>query len=264
MPIGHSGGAYANINPIQGNPIGDAITATERQGNVIAQEIEASKKAEALRKEQQLKLSIQADKESKTFAKEHNIKNLDNRTLNDPIQHAATDFTNRWALLNKELTSGNPSLERASEIHLVMNNLEKSLDTLAGTADFIFNTNKDITEGIKDGRYNPDSGMYIAKQVDSLAAGDWVAKANDDGTISMTSFSRDKDGNIDKLTGKDVPFAEYIKGYTPLNNYDKNAEETAFEKKRSCKSSNSKNIVKQITKNHINSRQRRICYLSRK
>lgn len=205
--IGSSGGGYATVNPTQSNPMGEALQNVENSAfkyNAIKREEEQAK----LQAERELQENRRRDfNESQQFSKENPF--VATGTGLDAVNRQS--YMNAKAAANKAYTE---YMNSGDDKHkAVYENAIASVGNLTNIPKQINALKESWVTNVKD--YNPESLKRKATILDQIASGQIVQTNDENGNPKYTVFEKDENGNISKLSQKDITGEQLIKSLNP-------------------------------------------------
>ena len=203
--IGSSGGGYATVNPTQGDPMGQALQNVENSAfKYNAQRAEK----EQIESTRQKTIADAKDKEWKQ-AVEFSEKN--------PFIATGTgiDAANRQSLENAKVAAAD-AYNRQDMV--AYENAINSVKALMEVPKAYITLKDDLVKNVQD--YNPNSAKEKAKILDQIGSGQMVQTNDTNGVPKYTVFSKDDNGNIDKLHYKELTGAQLIKLLTPVKSFN--------------------------------------------
>ena len=203
--IGSSGGGYATVNPTQGDPMGQALQNVENSAFKYNAQRTEKEQLEATR---QKALTEAKDKEWKQVV-EFSEKN--------PFIATGTglDAANRQSLENAKVAAAD-AYKRQDMV--AYENANNSVKALMEVPKSYIALKDDLVKNVLD--YNPNSAKEKAKILDQIGSGQMVQTNDTNGVPKYTVFSKDDNGNIDKLHFKELTGAQLIKQLTPAKAFN--------------------------------------------
>jgi type II secretory pathway pseudopilin PulG len=203
--IGSSGGGYATVNPTQGNPMGEALQNVENSAFKYNAQRAEKDQLEATR---QKALTEAKDKEWKQVV-EFSEKNPFIAT------GIGLDAANRQSLENAKVAAAD-AYKRQDMV--AYENANNSVKALMEVPKSYIALKDDLVKNVLD--YNPNSAKEKAKILDQIGSGQMVQTNDANGVPKYTVFSKDDNGNIDKLHFKELTGAQLIKQLTPAKSFN--------------------------------------------
>ena len=217
--IGTSSGGYATVNPVDGNPIGNAMQNVENSAFKYRAEKREEDQLEAQRAKAEKDARDAEAKDLIDYAGKHKI----TPTTIDSLNKAQTDFAienkNKYAEFKGILNKSNDPEERRKAIEGV-SNLETSWEAMKALPEFLNASAKDLEEGVRAGKYNPDSSTEAAKTTTAMANGQMKAVYGKDGNVKIITYQRDPQGNITNVIDKEYTIDQIKQKLSPIMAYD--------------------------------------------
>lgn len=216
--IGTSSGGYATVDPIQGNPIGNAMQNVENSAFKYREEQTqrdqiAAKKAKA---EQEAR-DAQA-KDMLDYSSKHKIV----PTTIDSVNKASMDFAlankNAYAKARGVLNSSSNPEERTKAMEAIAN-LDSAYDAYKAMPEMLNTSAKDLEEGVLAGKYNPDSSIEAAKTIKAMSDGSMKVVFGDDGIPKIITYQRDAKGNLTNIIDKELTTEQLKLKLSPIVAY---------------------------------------------
>lgn len=205
--IGTGSGGYAMVNPIQGNPIGDALSNVENS----AFRYRAEKTQQDQIKAQQAR-QLQEDRR-------RDMDDAYKFSKDNPFVATGTglDAVNRQSYMNAKDTAAKAYGEYLKTGDAKQRAIyENAVSSVNNISEFPKQINALKEDWVKNAaNYNPESLKRKAAFLDQIASGQIVQTNDSNGNPKYTVFDRDEDGNINKLSHKDITGDQLLKLLAP-------------------------------------------------
>lgn len=227
--IGSSSGGYATLLPTQGNPVGEAMQNVENS----AFKYRAEKREEDQQKAKQAQAQKEAmDAQSKDLI-DYSSKHKIVPTTIDSVNKASLDFAignkNAYARAKGVLnTSSNP--EERSKAMEALSNLDSAYEAYKSMPEMLNTSAKDLEEGVKAGKYNPNSSIEAAKTIKAMSDGSMKVVFGDDGIPKIITYQRDAKGNLTDIIDKELTTEQLKLKLSPITAYDADTNAQEFKK----------------------------------
>jgi len=226
--IGGAGG-YATVNPIQGNPIGEAIQNVENSAfKYNAQRIADNKLRQgAIQSEQDLK--DKRLKEDIAYADKHKITPTTIGSVNKAVLDFSVDNKNMYSQAKDVLRTSNDPEERRAATE-TMTNLESSFEIAKALPEMLNASAKDLEEGVRQGKYNPLSSTNSAETIEAMNKGDMKVVFKPNGIPTFITYKRDGDGNLTEVIDKELTLDQLKQKLSPIMAFDADTNNADFKK----------------------------------
>jgi hypothetical protein len=226
--IGGAGG-YATVNPTQGNPIMEAMQNVENSAfKYNAQKIADERtRQDAIQAEQDLRDSRL--KEDIAYADKHKITPTTIGSVNKAVLDFSVDNKNMYSQAKDVLrTSNNPEERRAATE--TMTNLESSFEIAKALPEMLNASAKDLEEGVRQGKYNPESSTLAAQTIEAMNKGDMKVVFKPNGIPTFITYKRDSEGNLTEVIDKELTLDQLKQKLTPIMAFDLGTNNADFKK----------------------------------
>lgn len=202
MAIGNRG-AYLTDAPVTGNPIGNAMAQAEDNAFKYRAEQRLADEKKAKDEKEQLEELSQWNKSAKA-----DITGYGN--VDAPIRDYLMQVKERGAKITTELK--NPKLSFQEKVKL-----SAERDSIVGNMDFVKqyptmvnDMSKEILDGVKAGKYDPEAESLAIKTLGAIQAGDFKIDAGT-GTPKVSIWERDANGNPTQVLAYQQNFGDFLK-----------------------------------------------------
>lgn len=241
--IGGAGG-YATVTPIQGNPIGEAMQNVENSAfKYNAQRIADERtRQEAAKAEQELRDSRL--KEDISYADKHKITPTTIGSVNKAVLDFSVDNKNMYSQAKEVLRNSNDPEERRAATE-TMTNLESSFEIAKALPEMLNASAKDLEDGVRQGKYNPESSTLAAETIDAMNKGDMKVVFKPNGIPTFITYKRDGEGNLTEIIDKELTLDQLKQKLTPIMAFDSTKNNIDFEKSlgKTIKTEQGDNII---------------------
>jgi len=226
--IGGAGG-YATVNPTQGNPIMEAMQNVENSAfKYNAQRIADDRtRQDAIQAEQDLRDSRL--KEDIAYADKHKITPTTIGSVNKAVLDFSVDNKNMYSQAKNILRTSNDPEERRAATE-TMTNLESSFEIAKALPEMLNASAKDLEEGVRQGKYNPESSTLAAQTIEAMNKGDMKVVFKPNGIPTFITYKRDENGNLTEIIDKELTLDQLKQKLTPIMAFDPDTNNADFKK----------------------------------
>jgi hypothetical protein len=244
--IGSSGGGYATVNPTQGNAMGEALQNVENSAfkyNAIRREED---QLEASRQQSARDARTKELKDNQAYADKHKISTTSISSVNKAVLDFSTDNKNLYNNAANIYKTSNNDEERRNALE-TMSNLESSFEVAKALPEMLNASAKDLEEGVRQGKYNPNSSTNAAKTIDAMSKGDMKVVFKSNGIPTFITYKRDSQGNLSEIIDKEMTLEQLKQKLTPIMAFDSKTNDIDFGKTLGdrIETEQGNNIVKQ-------------------
>ena len=209
--IGGAAG-YATINPIQGNPIGEAMYNVENSAfKYNAQRIadertrieEGQNNQSAIDKE----LESKQKRDDKFKVETTGIQPVDVKIFS-ALNKFKTNAANAEGEYKKAQNQGAKDIAYRN-----LSNANSSMDQIASFNKEL-KSSIDLVKENKGGVFDDESAKEVINSADKFNSGQWQLNISDDNTITIDTFDLDDNGKFTKMTGRNLTPQQLYKKFT--------------------------------------------------
>jgi hypothetical protein len=244
--IGSSGGGYATVNPTQGNAMGEALQNVENSAfkyNAMRREED---QLEASRQQSARDARTKELKDNQAYADKHKISTTSISSVNKAVLDFSTDNKNLYNNAANIYKTSNNDEERRNALE-TMSNLESSFEVAKALPEMLNTSAKDLEDGVRQGKYNPNSSTNAAKTIDAMSKGDMKVVFKPNGIPTFITYKRDNQGNLSEIIDKEMTLEQLKQKLTPIMAFDSKTNDIDFGKTLGdrIETEQGNNIVKQ-------------------
>lgn len=227
--IGSSGGGYATVNPTQGNAMGEALQNVENSAfkyNAIKREED---QLEASRQQSARDARTKELKDNQAYADKHKISTTSISSVNKAVLDFSTDNKNLYNDAANIYKTSNNDDERRNALE-TMSNLESSFEVAKALPEMLNTSAKDLEEGVRQGKYNPNSSTNAAKTIEAMSKGDMKVVFKSNGIPTFITYKRDSQGNLSEIIDKEMTMEQLKQKLAPIMAFDSKTNDIDFGK----------------------------------
>lgn len=227
--IGSSGGGYATVNPTQGDPMGQALQNVENSAfkyNAMRREED---QLEASRQQSARDARTKELKDNQAYADKHKISTTSISSVNKAVLDFSTDNKNLYNNAANIYKTSNNDEERRNALE-TMSNLESSFEVAKALPEMLNASAKDLEEGVRQLKYNPNSSTNAAKTIEAMSKGDMKVVFKSNGIPTFITYKRDSQGNLSEIIDKEMTMEQLKQKLAPIMAFDSKTNDIDFGK----------------------------------